>query len=208
MYIIGETSFPFLFAKFTIIYRINPNWIPVVIEYDNGIITTVKNAGIAINLSNQSILDTFSIIDIPTKINIGAIAAIGTMLTIGAKNNEIPKHNAADTAVNPVLPPASIPTLLSTYVVTLLVPNIEPITVVAESHISAFSKFGGISPFLSNLNIPDSFPVPINVPMVSNKSDITSVKIVIIITIKPVLPFISPRKSNLKKVGSIDGIKL
>ena len=75
-------------------------------------------------MSFQSILATFSIIDSPTKIRIGAIAAIGTHDTIGAKNKDRPKHIAADTAVNPVLPPASIPTLLSTYVVTFDEPSI------------------------------------------------------------------------------------
>ena len=103
----------------------------------------MKNAGIAIILSIQSIFVTFSIIEIPTNISIGAIAAIGTIFTIGARNNDIAKHNAADTAVNPVLPPCSIPTLLSTYVVTLLVPNSAPIDVERESHTNALSKFLG-----------------------------------------------------------------
>ena len=80
----------------------------------------------AINISFQSIFTIFSIIDKPTNINTGAIADIGTQATIGAKNNDRIKNNAANTAVNPVLPPASIPTLLSTYVVTLLVPRSEP----------------------------------------------------------------------------------
>ena len=37
----------------------------------------------------------------------------------------------------------------------------------------------GIFPSLSILKIPDFFPVPINVPIVSNKSEITNVNIVI-----------------------------
>jgi hypothetical protein len=52
----------------------------------------MKKDGIAISISFQSIFATFSIIDKPTNINIGAIAAIGTHDTIGAKNNDNPKH--------------------------------------------------------------------------------------------------------------------
>ena len=84
------------------------------IEYDNGIIIITKKAGIAITLFFQLILTILSIIENPTNIKIGAIADIGTQATIGAKKIDNPKHKAADTAVNPVLPPASIPTLLST----------------------------------------------------------------------------------------------
>ena len=75
-----------------------------------------------------------------------------------------------------------------------------------ESNKIAFSNFFGILPSLSNLNIPDFLPVPINVPIVSNKSDITSVNIVIIATTIPLSIVNNPLKSNFKNVGSIDGI--
>ena len=175
-------------------------------EYDKGIIIITKNAGIEIKTSFQSILTIFSIIDKPTNIRIGAIADIGTMATIGAKKSDNPKHIAADTAVRPVLPPASIPTLLSTYVVTFDEPSIAAKIVADESHTKALSKFFGISPFSSNLKIPDFFPVPINVPIVSNKSDITKVNIVINITTNPALAVNNPTKSVFINVGAIDGI--
>ena len=155
---------------------------------------------------SQFIFTILSTIDNPTKINIGAIAAIGTQATIGARKIDRPKQIAADTAVSPVLPPASIPTLLSTYVVTLLVPRRDPTIVVDESQIRALSKFFGMFPSSSILNIPDSLPVPINVPIVSNKSDITNVNIVIITTIIPAFAVNNPWKSNCKNVGFIDGI--
>ena len=59
----------------------------------------VKNAGIAIDISSQSMLFTEPIIDTPIKIKTGAIALIGTHLTIGAINNESIKQRAANTAV-------------------------------------------------------------------------------------------------------------
>lgn len=146
-----------------------------------------------------------SIIDSPTNIKIGAIADIGIQDTIGARNIDNPKHRAVEMAVRPVLPPDSIPTLLSTKVLMLLVPNKEPIIVADESQIKAFSNFGGRFPWESILKIPAFFPVPMKVPMVSNRSDITRVKMVITTVMTPDLAFNNPVKSNLKRVGSIDG---
>ena len=45
-----------------------------------------------------------------------------------------------------------------------------------------------------------------NVPIVSNKSDITNVNIVIITTTRPALAVNRPLKSNFRNVGSIEGI--
>ena len=84
------------------------------IEYVSGIRIIVKNAGIAFPILSHSMLFTEPIIEAPIKINTGEIAAIGTEATIGATNNDKAKHKAANTAVNPVLPPTSIPALLST----------------------------------------------------------------------------------------------
>ena len=58
------------------------------------------------------------------------------------------------------------------------------------------------------LNIPDFLPVPIKVPIVSNKSDITKVNIVINIVTNPAFAVNKPLKSNFNKVGLIDGIKV
>ena len=46
-YMIGVTSFPLPDTNFKITYETIPNTIPSAIEYANGIITIVKNAGIA-----------------------------------------------------------------------------------------------------------------------------------------------------------------
>ena len=74
-----------------------PNSIPVVIEYENGIIIIIKNAGIAIKISFQSIFATFWIIETPINISTGAIAAIGTHATSGDINNESANKSATNT---------------------------------------------------------------------------------------------------------------
>ena len=51
--------------------------------------------------------------EIPITIKTGAIAAIGIIETIGAKKIVNKKKNATNTDVRPVLPPDSIPTVLS-----------------------------------------------------------------------------------------------
>ena len=68
-----------------------PNSIPVVIEYDNGIITITIKAGTAKTTFLKLMLLIASIIDKPIRINTGAIAAIGTQPIIGANNNDNPK---------------------------------------------------------------------------------------------------------------------
>ena len=73
-----------------------------------------KKAGIASSSSvHTTSLKDASII-IPTAINAGAVAAIGTMPTIGAAKILSRKQRAVTTAVKPVRPPASIPAALST----------------------------------------------------------------------------------------------
>ena len=80
---IGETSFAFWLYSFNSIYDINANSIPVVIEYDSGIIMIHKNAGMDIVISFQSIEPILVIIEAPININTGATAAIGTHSIIG-----------------------------------------------------------------------------------------------------------------------------
>ena len=75
--------------------------------------------------------------------------------------------------VIPVLPPAAIPALDSTTVVTVEVPTIAPAAVEIASDINA-SFIWMISPSLSIM--PDCFAAPINVPMESNM--LTSEKLI------------------------------
>ena len=77
----------------------------------------------------KSILETLLIIITPTYINALAAAADGINANKGSKN--IDNKNSIDTvrAVIPVLPPALTPVPLSTKVVTVLVPNNEPVIV-------------------------------------------------------------------------------
>ena len=185
--------------------RINPISIPVVIEYASGISIIIKNAGIAIDMFFQSIEPMFSIIEMPIIIRIGATATVGTILMIGDINKARKKNKATNKEVSPVFPPASIPAVLSRYVVTLLVPSRDPNTVPVESAIKAFSNFLGNLFSLVILNIPDFFPVPIKIPIESNKSDIHKVKIVINITSIDDLVLNNPMKSKCIKVGVSDG---
>ena len=168
----------------------------------------MKNAGIPISNFLKSIDEIFSNIDTPISISTGATAAIGTHSIIGYKSIDSKKNRETNTEVKPVLPPASIPAVLSKYVVALLVPRSAPIIVPAESATIARSKLRGIFPFLSILNIPAFLPVPINIPIVSNKSDIVIVNIVIKRINIPLLIVSKPVKSNLNSVGVISGINL
>ena len=84
--------------------------------YANGINIAMKKAGTASKKSSHRILPKDSIINIPTTIKAGAVAADGTIPIIGAI--KIDKRNKTPTVtdVRPVLPPAPIPAALSTYV--------------------------------------------------------------------------------------------
>ena len=125
IYIITDASFLFPDIKQTNEYVIKPNSIPVVIEYPNGIITITKNAGIANAIFLKSILPIFSIIETPTNINTGATAAMGTHFIKGSSISETINPIAVNTDVSSVLTPASILLLLSTYVFTLIVVNLD-----------------------------------------------------------------------------------
>lgn len=110
-----------------------PQTSPSAMLYAKGIIAIVKNAGIASVKSVKSIFMTGSIMYIPTITRAGAVAADGIRLTSGAKKRANKNSPATVTAVNPVLPPSATPDALSTYVVTVLVPNTAPATVPIES---------------------------------------------------------------------------
>ena len=78
-------SFTFLPATLQITYAIIPNAIPLEIEYANGITIIVMNAGIPSVISSNEIEETDFIIKNPTKINAGAVAALGIRANNGVK---------------------------------------------------------------------------------------------------------------------------
>ena len=78
-------------------------------------------------------------IKIPTVISAGAVTADVTTDNNPEQNNITKKHNAVNTEVNPVRPPASTPVNDSTNEVVEDVPNTDPITVAVESANNALS---------------------------------------------------------------------
>ena len=104
------------------------------------------------------------IINKPTKMRAGVVAAPGTIRNNGEKNMDKKKSPATTKAVSPVRPPADTPVALSTKVVTVLEPRHAPEVVAIASANSACLQLG-TSPFsLSILALVDT---PTNVPTVS-----------------------------------------
>ena len=121
---------------------------------------------------------------IPTTTRAGAVAAEGIALTKVARNALMAKQMATTTLVRPVRPPAPIPEALSTKVVVLEVPKMEPMEVAMASANRALSIFD-LNPELesmarssSSLKIPLRRPVPMKVPRVSKVSEILKAKMV------------------------------
>ncbi len=142
------------------------------------------NAGIASSRSVQfTSLKELSII-MPTAISAGAVAQLGTALTSGAAKALSRKRIDVNTLVRPVRPPAAMPALDSTKVVTFDVPITEPIDVAHASANSARSilvekPLPFESAFSSEISkMPLLEPVPISVPTVSNISVMLKAKIV------------------------------
>src|SRR5690554_8177741 len=132
-----------------------PNIIPCAILNANGIITIVRNAGSASDISSKLILTTEVIINKPTSIKAGAVADAGTIKKMGARKSARANIIAVERAVKPVLPPTATPDALSTYEVTVLVPNIAPKVVPSASAKRAFFICGKL-PFLSAIPILDA----------------------------------------------------
>ena len=127
--------------------------------------TMVQKAGSALLMSPKSTSLILPSIRIPTKIRAGAVAAAGMMLTTGTKIIAARNMTAVTRLVSPVLPPAAIPALDSTTVVTVEVPTIAPAAVDIASDISACFMLM-TSPFSSIM--PDCLAAPRRVPMESN----------------------------------------
>ena len=117
------------------------------------------------------------IIIAPITINAGAVAYAGIAIKTSEKKTPSKNKKPTTTAVNPVLPPSSIPEADSMYVVTVLVPMTAPIVVPAASAIKASSAFSSSS---FSFTFPAILPTPYRVPAVSNistkKNAITTIK--------------------------------
>lgn len=114
-----------------------PHAIPVAIEYDNGIIIIVINAGTANSNFFQSISAKFPAISTPTTINAGAVTALVTTAINGLKNNASKKQTPVTILANPVRAPTATPEVDSIYEVVVVVPKIAPIIVAIESENNA-----------------------------------------------------------------------
>ena len=91
-----------------------PKTIPSAILYVKGINTIVRKAGRPSLISLKLIFATDDIINNPTMIRAGEVAAAGTIRNNGAKNRAKTNIIAVLTAVNPVRPPEATPDALST----------------------------------------------------------------------------------------------
>src|SRR5699024_12019474 len=84
-----------------------PHAIPVAIEYDNGIIIIVINAGTATSNFFQSISAKLAAINTPTTTSAGVVTALVTTSIKGLKNIANKKQKPVTTLANPVRAPRS-----------------------------------------------------------------------------------------------------
>src|SRR6266536_5654434 len=96
-------------------------------EYVNGIIASVRKAGIESPMYRQLISVQALAIIAPTRMSVQPVAQAGILAKIGAKKMLIKKHNPVVQAVRPVAPPSEIPAPDSMNAVTGGVPKSEPI---------------------------------------------------------------------------------
>ncbi len=91
----------------------------------------------------------------------------GTIRAIGENNSDRAMHRAVTAEVSPVRPPAVTPAEDSTYVVTVLVPSIEPTTVPTASVVRAFltcGRFPSLSSIFAFVATPISVPTVSKIP--------------------------------------------
>lgn len=112
-YITGLNSFVLPVNSFNSTYDNNPKTIPSAILKVSGIIITAKKTGIDSVKSSKFTFKIGLIINDPTKINAGAVAAAGTIKNRGAKNKAKKNIAAVVNEVKPVLPPSDTPEALS-----------------------------------------------------------------------------------------------
>ena len=100
---------------------------PYAIEYVNGIIASVRKAGMESPMYRQLISVQALAIIVPTSINVHPVAQGGIEANIGAKKIEMKKQSPVTHAVIPVAPPSEIPAPDSMNAVTGGEPKREPI---------------------------------------------------------------------------------
>ena len=155
--------------------------IPLVMENVKGIITIVRNAGIALSIESQSISAAWPIIMAPISTETEAVAAIGTWLNSGAKS--VKRRNKTPTvmAVRPVWPPSLIPAADSTYTISGADPRAAPITDPTPHPKNANLEPGMsppevVSPAIED--IPKTTPLISIIPM-NKKADIAGISLMI-----------------------------
>ena len=154
----------------------------------------VRKQGIAVSISDQSIFSTPFIMNTPTMIRAGAVAAEGTMPATGARITASRNRMPVVMEVRPVRPPSSMPVEDSTKVVTVEVPSSAPVQVAIASAIRARSPPGKL-PFSSSM--PALPAVPSRVPTVSKQSQMAKVMIAVRKGTTPPAER-APEKSSLK----------
>jgi len=174
-----------------------PKTIPSAMLYVSGIMMMVIKAGMASVYSLKLIFRMGDSIKNPTSTRAGAVAAAGTIVKKGARNRASKKNAAVVSEVRPVFPPSATPEALSTYVVTVLVPNTAPTVVPMESAKSACFTRGT---FPSSSSIPALEETPTSVPTVSNISTNRKVNNTISISKEKIF-----ENSSCAKMGVSDG---
>ena len=116
-----------------IVYVIMPVMRPYAIEYVNGMIASVRNAGIESPIYRQLMSVTALAIIAPTRIRVQPVAQEGMEAKIGAKKSEKKKQIPVTQAVRPVIPPSDIPAPDSIKAVTGGDPNNEPMVIPSAS---------------------------------------------------------------------------
>ena len=95
-------------------------------EYVNGIIASVRKAGIESPMYRQLISVQALAIIAPTRINVQPVAYDGILAKMGAKKREMKKQRPVTQAVIPVAPPSEIPAPDSMNAVTGGEPKRDP----------------------------------------------------------------------------------
>ena len=162
---------------------------PGVMQYVNGISTTVRKTGTAIARSLQSTCLAFCIIIAPMTTRAAEATWGGTIAVSGVKKRQAAKNRPVTTEARPVRAPSPTPVADSTNTVWPEPPATPPIAPPAPSMNSALDR-PGIRPLSSASSA--SVPTPMMVAIASKKPASTRVK-----TMKPtVIAPTSPQPPN------------
>ncbi|CAM5612526.1 hypothetical protein STENM327S_05457 [Streptomyces tendae] len=158
---------------------------PAVMEYVNGIRTTVRKTGIAVARSAQSTCRAFIIIIAPMTTRAAEATSCGTIAVIGVKKRQAAKNAPVTTEASPVRAPSPTPVADSTKTVWPEPPATPPMAPPAPSMNSAFDR-PGMRP-LSSASFA-SVPTPMMVAIASKNPASTSVKTIMPTVIAPTSP--------------------